>query len=212
METAVIGFLLNEKLATDAAIKEALDRFSLTPVDQVRTLLHWKLYAFRDRDRFDLARVMLTLSELIPPEASGRERDFLRPRIAHGDALTRLVRAMSTTKPDDLSVAEARAMKRGYAMLVEAKVLPEPNARAHQAWVTMRWEKAQEAAGAWTHDVAVAFDIAGDREVVRQRAVSREQAERKAAKLRRDQRFRLGVDSRYPATTTIREIGQAEAA
>lgn len=208
----MIGFLLNENLATDAAIKEALDRFSLTPVDQVRTLLHWKLYAFRDRDRFDLARLMLTFSGLIPLEVSDRERDFLRPRIALGDTLTRLVRAMSTTKPDDLSLEEAEAMKRGYAMLVAANVLPAPNARSHQAWVTMRWEKSQEAAGAWTHDVAVAIDIAGDREVVRQRAVSREQAERKAARLRRDQRLRLGVDRRYPATTTIRQIDKAEAA
>ena len=200
----MIGFLLNDKLATDVAIKEALDEYSLTPVDEVRTLLHWKLYAFQDRDQFDLARVMLTLAELIPTDSSERDRDFLRPRIAKGDTLTRLIRAMSTTKPDDLSLEEAEAMKRGYAMLVETNVLPAPNARSHRAWVTMRWEKAQESAGAWTHDVAVAIEVAGDREVVRQRAVSREQAERKAAKLRRDQRFRLGVDRRYPASTTIR--------
>ena len=202
----MIGFLLNCKLASDIAIKEALDEYSLTPTDEVRTLLHWKLYAFRDQDQFDLARVMLTLAELIPTGASEHERDFLRPRIAKGDTLTRLIRAMSTTKPDDLSPEEAEAMKRGYAVLVAANVLPAHNASAHIAWVTMRHERALEAAGAWTHDVAVVIDVAGDREVVRQRAVSPEQAERKAAKLRRDQRVRLGVDCRYPATTTIRPI------
>ena len=94
----MIGFPLNNILATDTAIKKALDDYSLTPVDEVRTLLHCKLDAFQDRDQFDLARVLLTLAKLIPTDSSDRDRGFLRPRIANGDTLTRLIRAMGVDR------------------------------------------------------------------------------------------------------------------
>lgn len=188
------------------AMSEALADHNIEPIEQVRVLLHWWLFVFEGDRQTELAATVLTLRGLIPPGLTGKRRSALEPKLVPAGVLPDVLRALSNRKPEDITAPEAEMWHEGYRRLQKEGFLPGGNSFAHRAWVTMRWEKAQIERQAWTHHVTVSTVIAGEMIAITERAVSEAQAFRLAAKMRRDQRYRLGVDRHQPFKSAVRPV------
>lgn len=203
----MLGILVHNDQIGEA--DDLMTDFNLNPDHRVKRCLHWWLYVFNDECSRDVAAVTARLTDFLPDASA--DQNFLNPKFLGDKATAALLAAMSQPKVGDLKPSEERGMKAGYAALAKRGLIGPRNASAHKAWVTMKVERLAIAQGLWTHEVIVTAQVGPNRETVRDRAVSKAHAQRKAAKMRKDIRVRYGVPARDPGLTfetTTRAIGR----